>query len=119
MAEPLLDFAEENMPRYVIERQYLVPIYEHVLVEAPTFEAACRKAMDDTEEPWGDNAKTDYENSRPTTIELAVQVSDSNDFDAYDSSLSYLLYQAGLEPLPIPREFTEEIDDADISVGFV
>jgi hypothetical protein len=119
MAEPLLDFAEENMPRYVIERQYLVPIYEHILVEAPTFEAACRKAMDDTEEPWGDNAKTDYESSRPTTIELAVEVPDSDDFDAYDSSLSYLLYGAGLEPLPIPREFTEEIDDPEVSVGFV
>jgi hypothetical protein len=107
------------MPRYVIERQYLVPVYEHILVEAPTFEAACRRAFDDIEEPWGDHAKTDYENSRPTTIELAVKVPDSDDFDADGSSLSYLLYEAGLEPLPIPPEFTEEIDDPDVSVGFV
>jgi len=107
------------MPRYVIERQYLVPVYEHILIEAPTFEDACRRALDDIEKPWGDNAKTDYECSRPTTIELAVELPNSGALDADEHSLSYLLYEAGLEPLPIPREFAEVIDDPGISVGFV
>jgi hypothetical protein len=107
------------MPRYVIERQYLVPVYEHILVEAPTFEAACRKAADDTEEPWGANATTDYESSRPTTIECAVELPQPEDSDADNASLSYLLYEAGLEPLPIPHEFADEGDGASAGVGFV
>jgi hypothetical protein len=26
------------MPRYVIERQFLVPMYEHIVVQAPSLE---------------------------------------------------------------------------------
>src|ERR1700683_2960583 len=106
-----------DMRRYVIERQYLVPVYEHILVEAPNFEAACRKAVDDIEEPWGDTPQTDYSSPRPTTIERAVEVLDATDIDT--EGLSHLLYNAGLDPLPIPREFTEDIDCASSSVGFV
>jgi hypothetical protein len=40
------------MPRYVIERQYLVPMFEHILVEAPSFDAACREAIDEFAQPW-------------------------------------------------------------------
>jgi hypothetical protein len=108
------------MPRYVIERQYLVPVYEHILVEAPNFEAACCRALDDTDEPWGDNAQTDYESARPTTIERAVELPEvmlAN--DAADGSLSRFLYDAGLDPLPIPREFAEEADAFNAGVGFV
>ena len=104
------------MPRYVIERQYLVPVYEHLLVEAASFEDACRQALDDIEEPWEDNAETDYDNARPTTIERAVEIPDLTDVDA--EGLSHLLYNAGLDPLPIPDEFTEETDGPAISVGF-
>jgi hypothetical protein len=102
--------------RYIIERQYLVPVYEHILVEAPNFEAACRKALDDIEEPWGDNVETDYEGARPTTIERAVEVLASTGSD--ESSLSRLLYDAGLDLLPIPREFTDESDGPGAGVGF-
>ena len=35
------------MPKFVIERQYLVPMYQHILVEAETFEAACELAVSD------------------------------------------------------------------------
>lgn len=45
------------MPRYVIERQFLVPVYEHILVKAPGLEAACREALDDNAQPWGDESQ--------------------------------------------------------------
>ena len=32
------------MPKFVFERQYLVPMYQHIVVEAETLEAACKKA---------------------------------------------------------------------------
>ena len=108
------------MPRFVIERQYLVPVYERILVEAPTFEEACRKALDDIEEPWGDNAETDYESARPTTIERAVELPERVLADtADDRALSHCLYDLGLDPLPIPREFGDEADGSGGSVGFV
>ena len=35
------------MPKLVTERQYLVPMYQHVVVEAETYEAACELAVSD------------------------------------------------------------------------
>jgi hypothetical protein len=108
------------MPRYVIERQYLVPVYEQIFVEAPSFEEACRSAVDDTEQPWGDNTRTDYESARTTTIESAVELPEQvGHVDMDDRSLSHLLYDAGLEPLLIPREFIDEHDWPVAGVGFV
>ena len=51
------------MPRYVIERQYLLPVYQHLAVEAPDLDTACREALDDGEHDWED-AQEDYESSR-------------------------------------------------------
>lgn len=62
------------MPRYVIERQFLVPMYEHILVEAPSLEAACREALDDIAQPWGDDSKLDWDSSRATTIAQVVEL---------------------------------------------
>jgi hypothetical protein len=33
------------MPKFVIERQYLVPMYQHVVVEADNLEAACKEGI--------------------------------------------------------------------------
>jgi hypothetical protein len=35
------------MPKFVIERQYLVPMYQHVVVEAENLDEACNKAISD------------------------------------------------------------------------
>lgn len=105
------------MPRYVIERQYLVPVYEHILVEAQSFEDACRKATDDIAEPWGDDVQTDYESPGPTTVQLVVEIPEA--VDVNEVSLSYLLYDAGLDTLPLPAQFAEENDRPTEGVGFV
>ena len=31
------------MPRYIIERQYLLPVYQRLALEAPDVESACRE----------------------------------------------------------------------------
>jgi hypothetical protein len=111
------------MPRYVIERQYLVPIYEHILVEALDLEAACRAALDEHAHPWGNDTKTDYSDARPTTITQAVAVPDDvgsgiiaegrSDYQ----DLDLLLYHSGLPLLPIPGEFTDD-SRANEAIGF-
>jgi hypothetical protein len=32
------------MPKFIIERQYLVPMYQHIAVEAESLEEACKRA---------------------------------------------------------------------------
>lgn len=104
------------MPRYVIERQYLVAVYEHILIESPTLGDACLRARDDIEEPWGDDARTDYESAGETTIQRAVEVPDSMQIAEW--SLAGLLYEAGLDPLTIPGEPPND-ESIGTDVGFV
>ena len=112
------------MPRYVIERQYLVPMFEHIFVEAADLEAACREALDDFAQPWGDDAKLDYDTVRPTTISQAVELPghlfpELRSREDGDSHLfSQALYDSGLDLLRIPHEFAE-VDQADEGpIGF-
>jgi hypothetical protein len=112
------------MPRYVIERQYLVPMFEHILVEAPSFDAACREAIDEFVQPWGDNVAPDFDNARAVTITQAVAIPE-NLFPELRSRenedrhiLSQLLYDTGLDPVAIPPEFTERCGQDEGPVGF-
>jgi hypothetical protein len=112
------------VPRYVIERQYLVPIYEHILVEAASLEAACREALDENAQPWGDDSEIDFDNARATTIAQAVELPEMlepelcpDNADRY--VLSDYLYCCGLDLLPIPRTFGELADAGDEEgIGF-
>ena len=112
------------MPRYVIERQYLLPIYEHLLIEAPNFETACREALDETAHPWSENAKDDFENARATTITEAVELPESGfpELRASDgegqAGLGTVLYDSGLGLLPIPAEFGEAEGGYCEKIGF-
>ncbi len=112
------------MPRYVIERQYHVPMFEHILVEAPSFDSACREAIDEFAQPWSDNVELDFDNARAGTITLAVEIPENlfpellsrEDEDRH--ILSQVLYNAGLDPLAIPLEFEEPGGEDHQSVGF-
>ena len=96
------------MPRYIIERQYLLPVYQHLAVEAPDLESACREALDDGEHDWED-AQEDYENSRPTTISAIEIASEEEWIIANESQYerSGLMHDGRHELIEIPREFTE------------
>ena len=61
------------MPRYIIERQYLLPVYQHLALDASDLDSACREALDDGEHDWED-AQEDYEGSRLTTIVSAIEI---------------------------------------------
>ena len=111
------------MPRYIIERQYLLPIYEHLLIEAPNLETACREALDEIAHPWNENAKEDFDSAQPTTITEAaelpggicpqLQASD----EVKHAGLAHLLYDSGLDRLTIPREFAEDSEQRR-AIGF-
>jgi hypothetical protein len=112
------------MPRYVIERQFLVPMYEHIFIDAPDLETACREALDDYAQPWGDDAKLDWDSVRSTTIAQAVEVPEDlfpelkSADDADHRDLSNVLYDSGLALLAIPEEFAEPDEDGRASIGF-
>jgi hypothetical protein len=58
------------MPKFVIERQY--PMYQHIVVEAETLEAACEMAVSD-DIAW-DCQGMDCDNARATTLTAAKMI---------------------------------------------
>jgi hypothetical protein len=62
---------KEN-PDAVIQREYLLPVYQYLVIEADTFEEACAEAVG-PEHDW-DNAEEDYDGSLSTTITNAKMV---------------------------------------------
>jgi threonine synthase len=105
------------MPRYIIERQYLLPVYQHLAVEAPDLEAVCREALDDGEHDWED-AQEDYESSRPATIVAAVEITREEEWAIATKSQyerSGLMYEGRHELIEIPREFTEKDRQAELA----
>jgi hypothetical protein len=71
------------MPKFTMTRQFLVPHYQHVIIEAASVEEACLVALGlhpTVEEPaWeydrsgaADMVREDFDNARPTEIERIV-----------------------------------------------
>ena len=65
------------MPKFVIERQYLVPMYQHIVVEAESLEEACKKGISDDID-W-DSQEMDCDSARATTITSAKVIPDGYD----------------------------------------
>jgi hypothetical protein len=110
------------MARFVLERQYMVPIYEQLIIEACSLEDACRKAADESIHSWSRNARPDYENARAITITQAVELPLNMCCEplgeGHDSSeLCWLLYRSGLPLLAMPAEFAEA-PEPDAPIGF-
>ena len=105
------------MPRYIIERQYLLPVYQHLAVEAPDLDTACREALDDGEHDWED-AQEDYESSRPATVVSAVEITSEEEWVIATRSQnvrSGLMYEGRHELIEIPAEFTERDRQAELA----
>jgi len=109
------------MPRYVIERQYLLPVYQYLALESPDLESACREALDDGEHDWED-AQEDYESSRPTTIVStivsAIEIAGEAEWATAIKSQyerSGLMYDRRHEFIEIPRQFTEADCTAELA----
>jgi hypothetical protein len=67
------------MPKFIIERQYLVPMYQHIAVEAESLEEACKKGISDDVD-W-DTQEMDCDGARRTTITSVKLVPDGYDVD--------------------------------------
>ena len=112
------------MPKFVIERQYLVPMYQHIVIEAEHLEEACKKGISDDID-W-DTQEMDSDGARRTTITSIKVVPDGCDVDpktelivtrneegpsALDMlSFATFLYENEAETGPlleIPQQFTE------------
>src|ERR1700730_15196106 len=113
------------MPKFVIERQYLVPMYQHIAVEAESLEDACKKGISDDID-W-DTQEMDSDGARRTTITSVKLVPDGHDVapktelivatnredpSALDMlSFATFLYENEAETGPllkIPEQFTDE-----------
>jgi hypothetical protein len=107
------------MPRYIIERQYLLPVYEHLLIEADSLAGACREALDEIAHPWTEEAEHDFDNARPVIITEAVVLPEglAAQLPVHEevggASLAHFLYSSGLVLLPIPAEFQTNADDGE------
>ena len=56
------------MPEFVIERQYLLPVFQRLIVEAPDTTIACQEAVENDD--W-ESAEEDGDGSGATTINAA------------------------------------------------
>jgi hypothetical protein len=91
------------MPKFVIERQYLVPMYQHIVVVAETLEEACTKAISDDID-W-DTREMDCGRARATTITEAKVIPERYDVDHFERVLIASRDPKGL-PLDTPRFIT-------------
>ena len=113
------------MPKFVIERQYLVPMFQHIVVEAENLEDACKKGISDDID-W-DFQEMDCDSARATTITAAKIVPEGCEADQAHSliiasrdpkglpldmlSLATFLYENEAKTGPlleIPAKFTDD-----------
>jgi len=82
----------------VIERQYLLPIYQHLVIEASDLDAACKEAVEGDHD-W-EGAVEDGDNARPTTVSGAklVPPNFAEDNRAGHIHLAEFLYEEEIRP---------------------
>jgi hypothetical protein len=90
------------MPVFTITRQYLLPVYQHLVIDASTLEAACEQAIE--RKDW-EGAEHDYDNARPITIEVIAEGDWLSPHDAPAKKL-----------LPVPDRFNPEQQNADCTI---
>jgi hypothetical protein len=82
------------MPKFVIERQYLVPMYQHIVVAAETLDAACELAVSD-DISW-DSQEMDCDNARATTLTAAKAIPNGYEFDPAQHALTAAISPIGI-----------------------
>lgn len=83
------------MAPWTVTIEYLLPVWQHVVVRAQNIEAACAIAIQTDE--WGD-ATEDYESARPTFVGRVVRGAFPD--DSYDRC-----------SLTIPAKYREQVSD--------
>ena len=85
------------MPKFVIERQYLVPMYQHIVVEADNLEEACKEGVSDDID-W-DIQEMDCDSARATTITEAKVIP-----EGYEADVVHSLIIASRDPRGLPLD---------------
>src|SRR5258708_22303217 len=85
------------MLKFVIEREYLVPMYQHIVVEAENLEEACKKGISDDID-W-DTQEMDCDNARTTTITAAMILP-----EGYEADQAHSLIIASRDPRGLPLD---------------
>ena len=85
------------MPKFVIERRYLVPMYQHIVVEAENLEEACKQAITDDID-W-DTQEMDCDSARATTITAVKNLP-----EGYQADRAHSLIIASRDPKGLPLD---------------
>jgi len=85
------------MPKFVIERQYLVPMYQHIVVEANNLEETCKKGISDDID-WG-TQEMDCDSARVATITAAKIVP-----EGYEADEAHRLIVPSRDPGGLPLD---------------
>ena len=85
------------MPKFVIERRYLVPMYQHIIVEAENLQEACTKAVRDDID-W-DTQEMDCDSAHATTITEAKIVP-----EGYEAHQVHSVIIASRDPKGLPLD---------------
>ena len=98
------------MPKFVIERQYLLPIYQRLIIDAPDITTACQEAVEDDD--W-ESAEEDGDGSGDTTISAAREIPDGlvEQIARGNINVGSFLWEDQPEygpRLEIPAKFTED-----------
>jgi hypothetical protein len=98
------------MPKFVIERQYLLPIYQRLIIDAPDIATACQEAVENDD--W-ESAEEDGDGSGATTITAAREIPDGlvEQIERGDIQSGSFLWedQPAYGPrLEIPAKFTDD-----------
>ncbi len=91
--------------KYAIERQYLLPVFQHLVIVADTVDDACHQTVE--HDDWQD-AREDCDSAHATTITAIWPVPDDVADDAIDPT--GILYGEGADSLPIPEQYAGAAD---------
>ena len=87
--------------KYAIERQYLLPVYQHLEIEADSAEEGCRKAIE--HDDW-ETSEQDFDSSRETTINALRQIPDGKEVE---SPGGFIYEKPDEAHANVPRQFRE------------
>lgn len=90
------------MPVVTITRQYLLPVYQHLVVDALTVKAACERAVDRFK--WAADGH-DNDDARATTIESIAK-----------AERSYPREAPSEKQVPVPDRFSLEQQNANRAI---
>ena len=97
--------------KYAIQRQYLLPVYQHLVIEADTVEQACQIATGGTYD-W-DTSEQDYDSCRETMVE-AIRPISKDDEDA-EADPGWFIHERPEEAYAaVQRQFRENPPPAEV-----